>query len=194
MELEKYGPSRTLQKEVYPHMMRSGERDIVTLDLLHPLCSWAVGSVVKGNNVSIHRGAAKDIKYKYKLGHTTCDSKGIYPEMFMIDLHAMLCFTISNGNLKTLFLPRMQPTNTKKHVSSWFYWCLFWKVSIVTITFVQCRSRQSHVLIKGPDYPHQSPEVEAPVSGGTSGTLPAGAEATLHQGGGECLLDPNIQH
>lgn len=99
-------------------MLRSGERDIFTLHLLHNLCSWAVGSVVKGNNVSIHRGAAKDIKYKYKLGHTTCDSKGIYPEMFPLYLHTMLCFTLSNRSLKTLLLPRMQPTNMKEHVSS----------------------------------------------------------------------------
>lgn len=53
----------------------------VTQHLLHTLCLWAAESVVKENNAYIHRGAAEDIKYKYKLGHSTCDSKGIYPEL-----------------------------------------------------------------------------------------------------------------
>lgn len=71
-----------------------------TLHLLHTLCLWAAESVVKKDNAYIHRGAARDIKYKYKLGHSTCDSQGIYPEQS--DLHTTLCFTHSNGSLKTL--------------------------------------------------------------------------------------------
>lgn len=65
------------------------------------LCLWAAESVVKENNAHIHRGAAEDIKYKYKLVHSTCDSKGIYPELFhqIFTLHC--AFAHSNGSLKT---------------------------------------------------------------------------------------------
>lgn len=52
-----------------------------------------------------------------------------------------------------------------------------------------CRSGQPHVSSEGPEHPHQGPEAEAPVSGGTSGTLPAGAQKALHQGGGKNSQD-----
>lgn len=52
-------------------------------------CLWTAESVVKENNAYIHRGAAEDIKQKYKLGHLTCDSKGIYPEQ-IFTLHCAL--------------------------------------------------------------------------------------------------------
>ena len=48
-----------------------------------------------------------------------------------------------------------------------------------------CRSRQPHVPGEGPDHSHQSPEAEAPVSGGASGAVPAGAEDALHKRGSE---------
>lgn len=53
--------------------------------------------------------------------------------------------------------------------------------------FFLCRSRQSHVSNQRPDHSHQSPEAEAPVSGGASGALSAGAEEALHQRGSQWI-------
>lgn len=58
---------------------------------------------------------------------------------------------------------------------------------------VHCRSGQPHVSCEGPEHPHQGPEAEAPVSGGTSGTLPAGAQKALHQGGSKNPLSHSIK-
>lgn len=55
-----------------------------------------------------------------------------------------------------------------------------------------CRPRQPHIPNEGPHHPHQSSEAEAPVSGGASGALPAGAQKALHQGGSKCLLDKSM--
>ena len=55
-----------------------------------------------------------------------------------------------------------------------------------------CSPWQPCVPGEGPDHTHQSPEAEAPVSGGASGALPAGAQAALHQGGGKSSLDVNM--
>lgn len=55
------------------------------------------------------------------------------------------------------------------------------------------RSRQPYVPSEGPDHPHQGPEAEAPVSGGASGALPAGAQEAVHQRGSKLpSLDLNI--
>lgn len=50
-------------------------------------------SAVKEKNVLIYRGGnKKKMKYKCKLGHWTCDTKDIYPEMFcqIFTLHCVL--------------------------------------------------------------------------------------------------------
>lgn len=54
---------------------------------------------------------------------------------------------------------------------------------------VGCRSGQPHVAGEGVHHPHQSAEAEAPVAGGASGALPAGAQEAVHQGGGEASPD-----
>lgn len=55
------------------------------------------------------------------------------------------------------------------------------------------RPRQPYVPSEGPDHPHQGPEAEAPVFGGASGALPAGAQEAVHQRGSKLpSLDLNI--
>lgn len=94
------------------------------------------------------------------------------------------------NHLKHIFVFKIHSRDGELSTVYLFLWLLEQLLMRNLLCVCLWRSRQSYFPCEGPDHPHQSPEAEAPVSGGASGALPAGAQKALHQRGSEltCLI------